>query len=57
MSDIPATSGAIARDVDELFFELIFADEDLLGAEFDAIVAAQWADPPESPICCGVTGY
>ena len=32
--------------VDEQFLDLICADEDLLRAEFDAIIAAEWPSPP-----------
>lgn len=38
--------------VDEEFLDLILADDDLLQAEFDAIVAASWSDldrPPPRP--------
>jgi len=35
-----------ARSVDEQFLELICNDPDLLAAEFDAITAAEWPEPP-----------
>jgi hypothetical protein len=34
------------RSTDEQFLELLCADEDLLRAEFDAIIAAEWPGPP-----------
>jgi len=33
----------------EEFLDLICNDTDLLAAEFDAIIAAAWPDPPEQP--------
>jgi hypothetical protein len=30
----------------ERFSDIIYADEQLLRAEFDAIIAAEWPDPP-----------
>jgi hypothetical protein len=35
-----------ARTSDEEFLALIYADEQLLRAEFDAIIAAEWPTPP-----------
>jgi hypothetical protein len=41
------TDGSDAtRSTDEQFLELLCADEDLLRAEFDAIIAAEWPSPP-----------
>jgi hypothetical protein len=34
------------RSTDEQFLDLLLADEDLLRAEFDAIIAAEWPGPP-----------
>ena len=39
-------SGHSTRTVDEQFLALICSDEDLLQAEFDAIIAAEWPSPP-----------
>jgi hypothetical protein len=36
----------VTRTVAEQFLALICSDEDLLRAEFDAIIAAEWPDPP-----------
>jgi hypothetical protein len=36
---------ATTQDTDELFLELLCADEDLVRAEFDAIIAAEWFSP------------
>jgi hypothetical protein len=35
-----------ARSTDEQFLEWLCADEDLLRAEFDAIIGAEWPGPP-----------
>jgi hypothetical protein len=35
----------LAPTVDEQFVRLIFSDEELLQAEFDALIAAQWPPP------------
>ena len=38
------------RSTDEQFLDLLLADEDLLRAEFDAIIAAEWpGQPPGRP--------
>ncbi len=45
----PHTSSP-ARDLDQLLVDLICADEDLVRAEFEAIVAAEWpSTPPTDP--------
>ena len=36
-------------DTDEAFLEVVCADDDLLRAEFEAIVAASWVGPPDQP--------
>jgi hypothetical protein len=36
----------VTRTTDEQFLELLYANEDLLRAEFDEIIAAQWPSPP-----------
>jgi hypothetical protein len=33
----------------DAFLDLVYHDDDLVRAEFDAIVAAAWPDPPEPP--------
>lgn len=40
------TAGTTARRIDEQFLDLICSDAELLAAEFDAIVAAEWPSPP-----------
>jgi hypothetical protein len=45
MPTTPHTSET-ARTVDEQFLDLICSDADLLAAEFDAIVAVEWPEPP-----------
>ncbi|HEY7271923.1 MAG TPA: hypothetical protein VH502_04245 [Actinoplanes sp.] len=42
----PATGNTTARTVDDQFLDLICSDADLLAAEFDAIIAAEWREPP-----------
>lgn len=56
MPTTPATRGTSARTVDERFLDLICNDQDLLDAEFDAIIAAEWPGPPTDPAGRGVTG-
>jgi hypothetical protein len=49
-SVVPGLAEGIAGiDTDEAFFELVCADDDLLRAEFEAIVAASWVGPPDRP--------
>lgn len=36
----------IERAVEERFCDLLCSDAELLRAEFDAIIAAEWPDPP-----------
>src|ERR1700750_2788438 len=45
MPTTPGTSDS-TRTVDEQFLDLICSDEDLLQAEFEAIIAAEWPSPP-----------
>jgi hypothetical protein len=45
----PATGDPTARRIDEQFLDLICNDQDLLTAEFDAIIAAEWPNPPANP--------
>ncbi|MCP2259994.1 hypothetical protein LX15_003705 [Streptoalloteichus tenebrarius] len=40
---------AAQQVVDEAFVDLVYGDEDLLRAEFDAIVRAAWHRPPPVP--------
>jgi hypothetical protein len=45
---------SVTPDLDEQFLDLVCSDEDLLRAEFDAIIAAGWpstatARPPDRP--------
>jgi hypothetical protein len=45
----PASVPDAARQVDNIdeeFFALIYSDEELLRAEFDALMAAEWSSPP-----------
>ena len=45
MPTTPPTSET-AWTVEEQFLDLIYGDTDLLAAEFDAIIAAEWPEPP-----------
>ena len=44
-----AVGETVGEAVDELFVELMCADEELLAAEFEAIVAAGWPEQPRVP--------
>ena len=44
MATEPADIGA--RTVDEQFLDMICHDQELLAAEFEAIIAAEWPAPP-----------
>jgi len=46
MPPAPATGDTTTRTVKDQFLDLICGDADLLAAEFDAIIAAQWPEPP-----------
>jgi hypothetical protein len=46
MPTTPAIGDTAARTVDEQFLALMCSDADLLRAEFDAIIAAEWPSPP-----------
>ncbi|MEV6236726.1 hypothetical protein [Lentzea sp. NPDC051838] len=39
----------IATTLDEEFLALVCEDEDLVRAEFDAIIEANWGEPPPTP--------
>lgn len=46
----PHPRGGVARFSDEQFVDLIFSDDELVQAEFDAIIAAEWPSrPPGRP--------
>lgn len=45
-----AVQAAGIHDIEEKFLELVYADEELLRAEFDAIIAEEWGQPtPPAP--------
>jgi hypothetical protein len=46
MPAIPVRDREAAATSDAEFFALVCSDEDLLRAEFDAIIADEWPDPP-----------
>jgi hypothetical protein len=46
MPTTPTSGDTTARPVDAEFLDLICSDADLLAAEFEAIVAAEWPTPP-----------
>lgn len=48
-ADVPADPVGAVLGVDEQFLELMCADEELLRAEFDAIIAEEWAGSPPQP--------
>ena len=39
----------VAQTLDEEFLALLCEDEDLVRAEFDAIIEANWGEPPLPP--------
>ena len=49
---LPTGPPSGAASVDDVFFWLVYADEDLLRAEFDAIVATAIVDPPGPDLPC-----
>jgi len=51
MPTVYVHAAGATRSVDEDFLELVFADEQLLRAEFDAIIAQEWpaSPPPATP--------
>lgn len=46
MSTTPLSDEEAATDLDEGLLALVCNDSELLAAEFDAIVAAEWDEPP-----------
>ncbi len=46
MSTVTGPRGDVARGSDEQFLDLICSDDELVQAEFDAIIAAEWPSPP-----------
>jgi len=48
MATTPVSADASVPSVDEQFFDLICNDVELIAAEFDAIIAAEWPTPPPS---------
>jgi hypothetical protein len=57
MATHPMTGDRIARTVDDQFIALICSDEQLLRAEFDAIIAGQWPSPPPGTPAHGAVGH
>jgi hypothetical protein len=59
--ELPADGDVANRsDMVEEFLELLLADEELLRAEFEAIIADEWPGPPPSPPhrrVCGPPGH
>jgi hypothetical protein len=51
-----ATGDPAARSVEAQFLDLICDDPDLLQAEFDAIIAAEWPEPPGNRFSRGAVG-
>jgi len=59
MPTVPAIQNGAARSLEEEFLDLVCADEELLRAEFDAIIAQEWGGrrpPPARPRAAGGTG-
>jgi hypothetical protein len=51
MVTVPAIQSGAAQAVHDEFLDLVCADEELLRAEFDAIIAQEWSSrpPPADP--------
>jgi hypothetical protein len=49
MATNPASDARVEPSVDDQFLDMVCADADLLRAEFEAIVAAEWLTPPMTP--------
>lgn len=58
MSTLRSEAGSLRDEVDA-FLDLLLGDDDLLDAEFDAIIRASWKGrPPASrPASCGPDGH
>lgn len=57
MSTNTSSDGLSTRTpVDEEFLDLLLGEDDLVRAEFDAIIAAEWPDPPRPPSYRGAAG-
>ena len=55
-TDVP--DRCLGASVDEDFCDVVCADDELLRAEFESIIAAQWPHPPENPTGRGtVSGH
>ncbi|MGZ6838948.1 MAG: hypothetical protein ACXVHC_00590, partial [Frankiaceae bacterium] len=48
MATVPVVQNHAADSVHEEFLELVCGDEQLLRAEFDAIIAQEWGSRPPS---------
>ncbi len=46
MPTIPAPHQESTLAADDVFLAIVCLDEDVVRAEFDAIIAAEWPDPP-----------
>jgi len=57
MPTTPAPGETIVRTVDQQFLDIICSDADLLEAEFDAIIAAEWPEPPADRRGGGAAGH
>jgi len=53
---MPSTATTGDTTVDEQFLDLVCNDQDLLAAEFDAIIAAEWPSTPAKTPRRGATG-
>lgn len=49
MPTAPLTGDLAVATVDEQFYDLICVDADLVAAEFEAIIAAEWPETPARP--------
>jgi hypothetical protein len=49
MPSNPTPDARVEPSLDDQFLDLVCADEELLRAEFEAIIAAEWPIPPAAP--------
>ena len=49
MPTVPNVETGVVHGVDQDFLDLVCADQELLRAEFDAIIAQEWSSSPPSP--------
>jgi hypothetical protein len=46
---VMSTTTTTNRALHDAFLDLVYADQDLIDAEFDELIAASWTPPPPAP--------